>query len=252
MKTPLVSIITPSYNSEKYLSQTIDSVLSQTYTNWEHIIIDDKSNDNSIKIIKEYKKKESRIKLIKLRKNQGSGIARNKGIKQAKGKFIAFLDSDDIWDKNKLSLQIEFMLKYNIEFSHTDYGYIDEKSNKIKDIFKVSKVVNYKNLLMRTEISCLTAIFDAEAIGKYYMSDHRRKQDYALWLSILKDGYCSYGLNDCLAYYRQHSDSGTSKKYKLIVSHYAFLRETQKLSRISSIYYTLHYLWNGVIKYYIK
>lgn len=252
MNKPLVSIITPVYNSEKYIIDCIESVLNQIYINWEHIFIDDKSCDNSVKLIEEYKKNDSRIKLIKLEKNQGAGLARNEGIKQAKGKFIAFLDSDDIWGKNKLSLQIEFMLKNRLSFSHTDYGYIDDKSSKIKDIFNVSNVVNYKNLLKRTEISCLTAIYDADSIGKYYMSNHRRKQDYALWLSILKDGHKSYGLNKCLAYYRQHSDSGTSRKYKLIYSHYTFLRETQNISQLSALYYTLYYLYNGVIRYYIK
>lgn len=239
----------PLYNAEKYLRKTIDSVLDQTYSNWELIIVNDCSPDNSESIARSVK--DDRISVYKLAENSGSGIARNFGIEKAKGDYITFLDSDDLWDEQKLELHIAFMKKKDADFSHCNYGYIDENDNSIKEEFHVSEEVTYNQLLKRTEISCLTGIYYAKRIGKFYMSEHRRKQDYALWLSILKKGYKSYGFNKCLAYYRQHSGSATTKKYKLVLRHITFLRETQDMNLYQSLYYTFWYVYNGVIKYYL-
>ena len=140
-----------------------------------------------------------------------------------------------------------------MKFSHSSYGYIDHNGKKIKSTFHVSShPIEYKDLLKRTEISCLTAVYNQELIGKYYMSHHRKKQDYALWLSILKDGILSYPLDKELAYYRQRKGSATSKKYKLIFDHVTFLMETQALGLFKSIYYTLYWMVNGFFRYMIK
>jgi teichuronic acid biosynthesis glycosyltransferase TuaG len=145
------------------------------------------------------------------------------------------------------------MIENKAAFSHTSYGYIDVEGNEIKSPLRVSQhPVTYKDLLKRTEISCLTAVYDASIIGKFYMSEHRRKQDYALWLSILKTGVQSLPLDEVLAYYRQVPTSATSKKYNLIFKHYLFLRETQELSIIQSGYYTLSWMINGFSRYYMK
>lgn len=249
---PLVSIITPVYNALPFLEETILSVLNQSYKNWEWLLVNDCSTDGSWELLNSYARIDSRFKLIENQKNIGQGKSRNKAIQQAKGKFIAFLDADDLWSSSKLQLQVEFMLEKNIVFSHTSYGYIDSQSKIIKKTFIVTEgFVKYKDLLKRTEISCLTAIYDAEKIGKFYMTEGRTKEDYGLWLDILRSGVSSYGINQELAYYRQHERSTTSKKHKLIVNHYRFLREHQKLSIFNSIKYTCFWIFNGIIRYYL-
>ena len=250
---PLVSIITPVYNCSDYIPDMIESVINQTYVNWELILVDDNSEDNTHSIISTYSKKDKRIKIIKNETNLGAGLSRNKAIKLAIGDYIAFLDGDDIWLNTKLKIQISLMEKNKWVFSHTSYGYLSESGEKIKSTFRVSKSpVKYYDLLKRTEISCLTAIYNQKLIGKFYMSDHRKKQDYALWLKILKAGYESHPIDIELAYYRQTPNSSTSKKHKLIINHIIFLIKTQNLSVAKSIYYTLHWIYNGIFRYYIR
>lgn len=247
-----VSIITPVYNSALYLRETADSVIGQTYNDWEWILVDDCSSDDSWEIMQSLTKIDNRIKIYKNSTNLKSGKTRNFAIKEATGRFIAFLDSDDIWNKDKLAIQIQFMIENEYYFTHTSYGYINAQSQKIKSTFHVSKIVDYKHLLKRTEISCLTAIYDSSKIGKFYMSNHDRKQDYALWLAILKSGVNSYGIDKELAYYRQTEGSATSKKHKLVFKHVKFLMETQNFSLIKAMYYTSYWMANGFIRYFIK
>ena len=248
-----VSIITPVYNSEKFLAKSIESVVNQTYGNWEHIIVDDQSADSSPDIIRRYAAKDDRIIPIFLDKNVGAGPARNRAIEASSGQIIAFLDSDDFWLEKKLEIHVAFMVKENAAFSHTSYGFINEKGNVINKTFHVSdKPIGYIDLLKRTEISCLTAMYDAAKIGKMYMPDLRIKQDYALWLSILKRGYKSIPLDVELAFYRQRKNSNTNKKYRLIIKHIKFLYNTQGLGVFSTMYYTFWWAYNGVFKYYIS
>lgn len=249
---PLVSIITPVYNSSSFLEETIRSVISQTYTNWEHILVDDGSTDNSVEIIKNLASTEPRIKLLQLHSNQGSGPARNLAIKEAKGKYIAFLDSDDIWHTEKLEKHVAFMHIHDAAFSHTSYGFIDESGKIIRQTFHVSKEpVTYRMALQRTEISCLTAMYDVEKVGKMYMPDIRRKQDYALWLNILKKGFKAIPLDLELAWYRQRRGSATSNKFSLIHKHYLFLRKVMGLKKIYACKYTVLWIKNGLRKYYL-
>lgn len=252
MNEPLVSIITPVYNSSEFLIETIESVLAQSYINWEHIFVDDCSIDNSVQIIKKYIDKDPRIKLFQLPKNMGAGPSRNFAIKEAKGKYIAFLDSDDYWIPEKLAIQIRYMEDNFIDFSHSSYGYWNTKSEIIRKPFIVSDYpLSYKDLLKRTEISCLTAIYNQETIGKMYMPELRLKQDYALWLSILKKGYKSYPQQEILAYYRQRKGSATNNKFKLIYKHYRFLVDSESLNSFNAIKYTFFWIKNGLVKYYI-
>ncbi|WP_405224908.1 glycosyltransferase family 2 protein [Dokdonia sp. Asnod1-B02] len=247
-----VSIITPVYNAERFLRETSSFVVNQTYQNWEWLLVDDCSQDNSRNILKELASKDKRIKPVFLDINGGSGPARNIAIDQASGKYIAFLDSDDFWSLNKLERHVAFMQEHDASFSHTSYGFTNEEGNRIRDTYHVSrKPVTFKDLLKRTEISCLTAMYDQEKIGKYFMPDVRRKQDYALWLSILKDGYCSIPLDEELALYRQVKGSATNNKFKLIFKHYSFLRKYAQLSRLEAIKYSIHWGLNGLKKYYL-
>ncbi|MCK5535976.1 MAG: glycosyltransferase family 2 protein, partial [Bacteroidales bacterium] len=208
----LVSIITPSYNSQKFIQDAIDSVLSQTYQNWEMIIVDDVSSDRSNDIIEEYIKKDNRIKLIKLAKNSGPSVARNKAIHLANGRYIAFLDSDDCWHSSKLTKQLSFMQEQDIALSYTGYYRIKEESGEIIDQIHVPKKVDYNELLKQNIIGCLTAIYDTHKIGKIYMPDIFRRQDFGLWLKILKKVPYAYGMLEPLASYRVRTSSVSSNK----------------------------------------
>ena len=245
----LVSIITPSYNSESFLSQTIESVLSQTYTDLEMIIVDDASSDNSNKIIEEYLKKDSRIKLIKLEKNSGPAVARNRAIDEAKGKYIAFLDSDDLWMPEKLSKQLSFMQKHNIVLSFTSYYHMEEESEKIIQQIHAPDKVDYNELLKKNIIGCFTAIYDVEKLGKVYMPDIRKRQDYALWLDILKKVPYAYGLDEILGYYRVRSNSLSSNKILSSKYNWKLYREVEKLPLHKAIYYFGWYTYRSILKY---
>lgn len=250
MNKDLVSIITPTYNSEKFLDETIQCVLNQTYSNWEWIITDDGSTDSTIEILKKYSLIDKRIKVFFLKKNMGSGFARNNSIEIAKGEFITFIDSDDLWGVERLEKHLKFIKSNNLVFSHASYGYIDEKSLKLDKVFNVSKSsVKFKDLLKKTEISCLTAIYNQRVIGKYYMSNDRRRQDYFLWLSILKDGYSSLGFDEIDSYYRLHSKQVRKKNLKFVLNHFLFLRRKISLNYFQALYYTACYFFNGVKKY---
>lgn len=252
-KKPLVSIITPVYNSATFIEETIKSVLSQDFVDWEWLMVDDLSTDDSIQIIKRYADSDSRINLIASKLNIGSGPARNLAIQESKGKYLAFLDSDDLWHDNKLSTQILFMQKNDSAFTYTSYNYINEKGVLINKDYRVAKhKIDYKFLLKKTDIGCLTVIYNVNKIGKMYMPDLRRKQDYALWLEILKKGFYATPLDIVLASYRVRKGSATSNKLILIKLHYSFLRKTQKLNFIMSFYYTVLWGVNGFNKFFLS
>lgn len=252
MAEPLVSIITPVYNSEEFLKETIESVLKQTYTNWEHLLVDDCSTDGSWEVIESFIGRDERFKAFRLARNCGPGIARNYAIEKAAGKYVAFLDSDDLWLPNRLEDHIFFMMKGNNVFSHSSYGFLKEDGTPKSKVYKVrDREVDYHYLLKRTDISCLTAIYDQEKIGKFFMPDLRRKQDYGLWLSILKNGYKSMPYPNVLAYYRQRKGSATNRKSKLIIQHYEFLRNHERLNVFQSIRYTLFWGLGGIVKYFL-
>ena len=233
----LVSIITACYNSENYISETINSVLNQTYQNWELLIVDDCSTDNTKSLIKEFQKTEKRIKLFQLNENSGAAVARNKAIKEAKGTFIAFLDSDDIWLPKKLERQLEFMISNNYNLTHTSYELIDHQGNSLKKTIVPAKILGYKDMLYSNKIGCLTAIYNQSKIGKKYMPLLRKRQDYALWLKILKTGEKAYGLAEVLSQYRNTENSISNNKLNLIKWNWKLLREVENLSFIKSVYY---------------
>ena len=248
MKMDLISIITPSYNSEKFISQTIESVLSQTYQNWEMIIVDDKSPDNSNIIIEKYIKQDKRIKLIKLNQNSGPAVARNLAIKEAKGRYIAFLDADDVWYPDKLEKQIAFMKENNLVFTYSAYELIDENNNSIGK-FVPPSFITYESMLKTCSVGCLTAIYDTKKLGKIFMPIIDKRQDYGLWLKILKKIKVTKGLNETLAKYRIRKNSVSSNKLKAAKYQWKIYREIENLNLIKSIYYFLHYAYNGIKKY---
>lgn len=205
MEEDLISIVIPVYNSEKFLGETMKTVKEQTYKNWEIILVNDCSKDNSENIIKKYEKEDKRIKLINLKENSGAAIARNTGIENAKGKYIAFLDADDLWKKEKLEKQINFMKEKDCAFSFTGYEFADESGKGNGKVVKVPNKINYKQALKNTTISTITVMLNIDKLGKdlIKMPNQRRGQDTATWWKILKDGNIAYGLNENLSFYRR-------------------------------------------------
>ena len=212
MNKYLVSIVTPVYNSEKFISETIESIQSQTYRNWELLLIDDCSKDNSYEIIKNYMQNDDRIKYIKLEKNSGAAVSRNTGIKNAKGRFIAFIDSDDLWEAKKLEIQVKYMLENKLGFSFTSYRYIKEDGTRTNKIAKAPNKINYNGLLKNTIIGCSTVLIDRNIIGDFTMPLVRRGQDTATWLQLLKKEKYAYGISEALVNYRLVGNSISSNK----------------------------------------
>jgi teichuronic acid biosynthesis glycosyltransferase TuaG len=198
----LVSIITPLHNCELFIEETIKSVINQTYINWEMIIVDDCSTDKGVDIVSRYQSINPRVKLIINNENLGAALSRNKAIEQANGRFIAFLDSDDLWLPQKLEKQIQFMLDTQSPFTYTYYSQITENGGFIKNLDNPPLKVSYKSTLKANRIGCLTAIYDTAFFGKVYMENLRKRQDYALWLNLLKKTDYAHGLPEILASYR--------------------------------------------------
>jgi len=235
---PLVSIITPMYNSEHVIAETIESVLEQTYSNWELIIVDDLSTDNSVRVVTKYCATDKRIKLFSLEKNSGAAMARNKGIAEAKGRFIAFLDSDDLWKTIKLEKQIKFMLDNDFAITATDYEQITE-DNITKRVIKTREKIDYKTALKFNPIGNSTVLYDVEKLGKVEIPNIKRRNDYALWLKILRKEKYVYGINEVLASYRLRKKSISSNKIKVVKYQYHVYRKLEKLSFFKSIYLIL-------------
>lgn len=243
----LVSIITPSYNSSEFISNTINSVLSQTFQNWELIIIDDCSQDNSIQVITKWCETDNRIQLIQLTENSGAAVARNKGIEVAGGRYIAFLDSDDIWLPNKLEKQLKFMQDNQYSFTFTAYNKVDSKGRSLGEL-GVPQRIKYEDLLKKCEIGCLTAMYDTKKLGKVYMPLIRKRQDLGLWLKLLKQTEYAFGLNQVLASYTVRNDSISSDKRKAAIYTWKLYREVEALPLYKAAYYFSHYAVNGVLR----
>lgn len=247
MEKDKVSIITPLYNGEDFIKYAVESVLKQTYKNWELIIINDCSTDNSGEIIERYAKEDTRIKILENKKNSGVIKTRNKGIEAASGRYIAFLDSDDMWHEEKLEKQINFMKKNEAEISCTEYARVDKNNNE-KKLIKVEKIITYKMLLKTNMMGCLTVIYDTEKIGKKYFENAKKSEDYILWLSIVKEVKKAYGLRETLGYYRVLDNSRSSNKIEVVKFQWSIYRKYQKLSIIKTLYYFIFYIIQGTRK----
>jgi len=246
----IVSIITPSYNSEKYLKDCIFSVLNQTFTSWEMLIVDDASTDNSKAVIELYSKKDKRIKAFFLEKNIGPAMARNYAINKASGRYIAFLDSDDIWLPHKLKVQLDFMKLNNYSFVFSSYQVISEDNNTIINSIQVPKKINYNQYLKNTIIGCLTVVIDKTKYKDLQMPDLRSSHDMALWLDLLRDGSFAYGIGQPLAQYRLVKSSNTNNKFKAIYDVWRVYRSYEGFSFFYSLYNFVFYLFNAIKKRY--
>ena len=249
----LVSVIMPVFNSSKTLAQSIDSILVQSYSNFEILIVDDFSVDDSWRIISDYMKMDSRVIGIKLSKNVGAAQSRNIGIDKATGRFIAFLDADDYWLPNKLERQIEFAIKKKAAISHTSYKWIDSQGKELSKMVVAKKELTYNQMLDYNYIGCLTAIYDIKIIGgKRFMPDIRKRQDYGLWLRIMREGHKAYGLNEVLAFYRTGVKSLSSNKWDAARYNYKLLREVEGLSTAKSTYHFLRYVFLAINKHFLS
>jgi len=246
MEDELVSIITPTYNCAKFIGRTIDSVLKQTYTNWEMIIVDDASKDNTEEIVLNYK--DPRIKYIKLEKNAGPANARNKSMQEAKGKYIAFLDSDDIWMPEKLEKQIKFMKVNGYNMTATSYEHINEQDEKLNKIVKCKEKVDYNGMLLSCPVGNSTVMYNVGMLGKFEVPDIKKRNDYALWLKMLKKEKYVYGLDDVLMEYRIREKSVSSNKFALVKYHWYLYRKIEHLSIIRSAFHVCYFAIMKIFK----
>lgn len=247
---PLVSVIIPFWNTEKYIGETLVSVLKQSMDCIEIILIDDCSTDSSNEIINFYAAKDPRIRLIQLQKNSGPANARNAGISAALGRYIAFLDSDDLWAPEKLNLQIKFMSEKDAAFSYCRYKIIDADSKILGQDEVFVREIKYKELLYENIIACSSVVYDSHKLGKVYMPDIKKRQDYGLWLKILKKIPTAYGLDQDLVSYRVLQSSLSHKKLSLIKYNWQLFRQYENLPLWRSAFYLCANVYFRMIKYY--
>lgn len=238
-----VTVVTPSWNSEKYIEHTIKSVQAQTYTNWEMIIVDDCSTDNTVKIVRERSEKDPRIKLLIQPENGGAAKARTRSMQSGTGRYIAYLDADDIWKPDKLEKQIQFMEDKNCGFSCTSYEVIDDAGKPLNKFVHMLPKVDYVGFLTNNLLQTVGIMVDTERVSKglLIMPDIRRRQDAATWLQILKAGYECYGLDEILAEYRRANNSLSSNKIKAAKGIWNLYRNIEHLSLPFSCYCFVRY-----------
>ena len=242
----LVSIVMPSYNSALYIENAIKSVMSQTYENWELIIVDDCSTDNTQEIIECFLE-DKRIRFYKNEHNSGAAISRNYALRKAEGKWIAFLDSDDLWHPEKLEKQIRFMKENDHKFTYTDYR-IKLNDEWLPYIITGPGVVNKRKLYNYCYFSTITVMYDREYVGLIQIADLKKNNDYAMWFEVIKKAPC-YRLSECLSYYIKHEGSISSgSKIKLIKHHYILFRKALKKNVFTSCLLTVNNLFWGVLK----
>lgn len=246
----LVSIITAAYNASNTIEDTFHSILNQSYQNWEWIIVNDCSKDDTQKVLEKISKQDKRVVIFTLDKNSGAAVARNKGIELAKGDYIAFLDADDLWKPEKLKKQIEFMENNHHTFSYSDYDVLLDDGSTTT-FFPKKTIASYKSLLSSNYIGCLTAIYDCKSLGKiYFPLDAIKREDHALWLDILKKSEHAYKINESLAIYRLGSSSVSSNKKKMFKFQYLMFRKHERFSVFKSLWYTLLVTFNKMFRKY--
>lgn len=243
----LVSVIMPAYNCADYLGITLDSIIDQTYKNWEVIVVDDCSNDNTAEVVQEYMRKDGRIKYYKLENNSGAAVARNTAVELAAGKYMAFLDSDDVWFPEKLIKQISFMDENDNLFTCTSYTKIDEEGKYLNRTIGVRKQSDYNDILKKNPGNS-TVIYNAEEIGKITIPNIRKRNDYVMWLSVVKKAGRLYGMEEPLASHRIRNGSLSKKKVNLVGYHWKVYREIEKLSLLKSSYLIVYWVIVTVFK----
>jgi len=243
----LVSVIMPSYNTAKFIAESIASVQGQTYKNWELIIVDDCSTDNTDEVVAPYLK-DSRIIYFKNEENCGAAISRNRALREAKGKWIAFLDSDDVWEEDKLSRQISFMEEGGYRFSYTAYTQIGEDGSPLNKRITGPKKISHRHMKHYGWPGCLTVMYDADFVGLIQIANLKKRNDDAMWLKVSRKCKC-YFLNEALAHYRVRGGSlSRQSKLKLIKYHYRLFRIGERMNPVRALYWTCVQMFFGVWK----
>ena len=247
----LVSIITPLYNGEKFIAQTIQSVLEQTYKDWEMLIVNDGSTDNSLQVAQQFAEQDKRIHVYS-QPNAGSAAARNNGIRHAKGRYIALLDADDLWEPWFLTQQLKLMHEKQCQLVYGAHKRIDANGEEILRPYIPPKKVTYTDMLYTCSITCLTGLYDTEPYGKVYLHEefHSLRDDYIYWLEILRKCAVAYGNQGIVGSYRILDNSLTSRKIKMIKPQYRVYRKVEKLGVIRSLFYLTSWALHGIVKYW--
>ncbi|MGY0691405.1 glycosyltransferase family 2 protein [Virgibacillus sp. FSP13] len=240
-KDGLVSIIMPAYNCGDYIGIAIDSVIAQTYKDWEIIVVDDCSIDHTEEVVKNYMSRDSRINYYKLEKNSGAAVARNTAIDIASGEYIAFLDSDDVWFSEKLTKQLKFMKENNYNFTCTNYTKIDEDGNYLNQMITTKNKSDYNGIL-KTSAGNSTVMYNAKKLGKFKIPDIKKRNDYVMWLKIIKKAKYLYGLDESLSSHRIRTGAISRKKTGLVGYHWKVYREIEHLSFAKSVYLIVHWV----------
>jgi len=243
-----VSVITPAFNAARFIRETIASVQAQTYPHWEMVIADDCSEDNTRQIVEQIGSQDSRVRLIRQKRRQGPAIARNAALGEAKGRYVAFLDSDDLWLPTKLERQLAFMQEQDIAFSYTQYRQISETGEKCGSLILCPPSFTYPELLKNASIGCLTVILDRTKTDPLEFVDFPR-EDFILWLDLLKRGITAYGLLEDLARYRIVGGSDSRNKWRCAKRIWVVYRKFENLSLPYAFWCFANYAWHGYVKH---
>lgn len=244
----LISVIMPVHNSEKFLRESLDSVLQQLDVNLELIVIDDCSSDSSVEILSEYVESNSNIRFVRLQQNSGAGASRNAGIDIATGRYLAFIDSDDVWHADKLSTQLNEMFLTGAAICHASYSMIDESGNPLRGGVSASKVVDLLSYMKSTEIGLSTAVIDRLKINDLYFDVARTRQDTMLWLRLLGMGFISVGVKNVLVKYRIRRGQISKNKLKMLYRTFVVYWSVKQISAVHRVLLFLMYAFNGVAK----
>lgn len=247
MTKPLVSILIPSFNSERFIAEAIGSVQQQTYQNWEMIIVDDASTDETMDVISKIMATDNRIQLQVLENNSGTGVARNTALAKAKGKYMAFLDADDLWKPEKLEKQIAFMQTNNLPFTFSFYDCIDEQGKSLNKRVEAPRNLSYRQLFFCNYVGNLTGIYDVDYFGKISISSIRKRQDWMHWLTILKKIKIAKPVPESLALYRVRDNSLSTSKTALIQYNYAVYRQFHGYNAVVSGLCMIGFLFTQLI-----
>ena len=250
LKQPLVSVIMPAYNAEKYIEKAIMSVVNQTYTNWELIVIDDGSKDSTSEIVEKLVKKDERIAFFANEKNMGVARTRNRGFDLAKGEYVALLDSDDIWLEEKLEKQLALFSETDADIVYTSYGIIDVEDKKYKEDYLVPSQTDFEKMLGENHIGCSTVVLKKNVTEKYRFNENFYHEDYVLWMQLLKDGHKAYGLTEVLVQYRFYPGSRAANKIKSAQKRWIIYREYLDLPFVKSVVCLVNYMLAGIKKYF--